>query len=98
MEISDKGLMSEIERSLMGWAKVYTGRPRWDRIFRKVRAEAEAGPPPAPAAAQDGVGAPVQAEVGVFLCGPAAIGKQLKAQARKHTTKQTLFVFKTEHF
>ena len=94
MEISDSN--SKVMREIRGFgamAKVFTGRPKWNRIFREVRKEDEAARPRAVAD-----GTVTQREIGVFLCGPSVIGKQLKKASRMHTTKQTLFIFKTEHF
>ena len=85
LNLTDPAFLQET-RAYSEWTQLYTGRPRWDRIFKEVKAESDAA----------GGG-----EVGVFLCGPGAIGKQLKESARKHTDKAspgTSFSFHMEHF
>ena len=85
-------------KSYSKWAQMWSGRPKWDRIFKEVKAGAEKR-----LGTTLPTGEPRRREIGVFLCGPSAIGKQLKKAARKHSTPQreaggTLFSFHMELF
>jgi hypothetical protein len=63
------------------------GRPNWDGVISAVRRELEAG------GYAEGVGT-----VGVFLCGSAALGKDLAKTCRLYSHGKYSFPFKKEHF
>ena len=92
-EISDKGFQRELE-DYGQWASLYTGRPKWDRIFQGVRKDSLKTH---------------HKEIGVFLCGPPAIAVQLETCSKKYSddrianrregvTDGTYFTFHQEHF
>ena len=95
LELTKDGLESEI-KEYAKWSQVYTGRPRWARIFKEVKKDVEG---------RNLTGS--DKNVGVFLCGPPAIGHQLNATCRSfnpHVKRGKLekadveFTFHTEHF
>lgn len=86
LNLTDPDFLNET-RAYSSWTQLYTGRPRWDRIFREVKAESAAAASPSSSN-----------EVGVFLCGPGAIGKTLKEASRKHSDSTAQFSFHMEHF
>ena len=95
LELTKDGLESEI-KEYAKWSQVYTGRPRWARIFKEVKKDV---------VERNLTGS--DKNVGVFLCGPPAIGHQLNATCRAfnpHVKRGKLesadveFTFHTEHF
>lgn len=58
------------------------GRPNWNEVFGKVK--------------DNHLGQVLHC--GVFFCGPYALGKILKTQCMKHTSKDMNFIFKQEIF
>jgi NADPH oxidase 1 len=63
------------------------GRPNWDGVISRVRQQLEAG------GYAEGVD-----KVGVFLCGSAALGKDLAKTCRLYSHGKYSFPFKKEHF
>jgi len=62
---------------------IWEGRPEWDDIFAKVKAERAEG----------------VKEIGVAFCGTPMIGKDLKLYCRKHSSPgQVIFDLHKENF
>ena len=100
LNLTDSGVQREM-KEYSQWTQLYTGRPRWDRIFKEVSASCKQR-----LGTTTPTGEPLRRDIGVFLCGPSAIGKQLKKASRAHSDKVresdqgggTFFKFHMEHF
>ena len=97
LNLTDPKMQAEM-KAYSQWTQLFTGRPKWDRIFKEAKGGAEKR-----LGKTLPSGEPRRREIGVFLCGPPAIGKQLKKESRKQSSPQreeggTFFSFHMEHF
>jgi len=99
LELTNSKILEEMKK-YEEWCEVRTGRPKWNRIFKEVAGEVRDNFSFVPHGGHR--------DVGVFLCGPPAIGKALRKMCDKYSpqtrvealtnTDSVPFHYHTEHF